>query len=211
MSAVKGAPKPSLRVERAQVTRTRIADAARTLFSTRGYGSTTLTAIASEAGVAVQTVYAVYGSKAGILRALREAVLRQPDAEALFEEAMRQRDPDGQLQLFARSIRQRWEHGHDVVAIHQDAAATDPTLRREVEAVLAIRRNGIGRLAGSLEPALAPRRRSCSRDRDPRRPDAPGGLCGTRGRAGLDAGRIRSVAGFDHTPATAGPGCASVM
>ena len=40
--------------------------------------------------------------------------------------------------------------------IHQDAAATDPTIRREVEAVLAIRRNGIGRLAGSLEPALAP-------------------------------------------------------
>ena len=156
MSAVKGAPKPSLRVERAQVTRTRIADAARTLFSTRGYGSTTLTAIASEAGVAVQTVYAVYGSKAGILRALRDAVLRQPDAEALFEEALRQRDPDGQLHLFASSIRQRWEHGHDVVAIHQDAAATDPTIRREVEAVLAIRRNGIGRLAGSLEPALAP-------------------------------------------------------
>lgn len=156
MSAVKGAPKPSLRVERAQVTRTRIADAARTLFSTRGYGSTTLTAIASEAGVAVQTVYAVYGSKAGILRALREAVLRQPDAEALFEEALRQRDPDGQLHLFASSIRQRWEHGHDVIAIHQDAAATDPTIRREVEAVLAIRRNGIGRLAGSLEPALAP-------------------------------------------------------
>ena len=156
MSAVKGEPKSSLRAERAQVTRTRIADAARTLFSTRGYGSTTLTAIASEAGVAVQTVYAVYGSKAGILRALREAVLRQPDAEALFEAAMRERDPDAQLHLFARSIRQRWEHGHDVVAIHQDAAATDPTLRHEVEGVLAIRRNGIGRLAASFQPALAP-------------------------------------------------------
>lgn len=146
----------TLRAERAAVTRRRIAGAARVLFSRQGYGATTLTAIATEAGVAVQTVYAVYGSKAGILRALRAEVLRQPEAEALYEGAVQAPDAAQKVALFARSIRRRWEYGHDVVAIHADAATTDPTLRIEVDRVLAIRRAGIGRLAQSLGPWLAP-------------------------------------------------------
>ena len=137
------------------MTRRRIAEAARTLFWNRGYGATTLRAVAEEAGVAVQTVYAVYGSKAGILHALRDTVLRQPTAEALFGDAMREGDAERKLELFARSIRQRWEFGHDVVAIHRDASATDPSVRAEVEQVLGVRRAGIARLARSLEAELA--------------------------------------------------------
>ncbi len=156
MANVKEGPKLSLRAERAEVTRRRIAEAARRLFATSGYGATTLTAVASEAGVAVQTVYAVYGSKAGILRSLRGVVLRQPEAEALFEHAIQEPSAERKLELFARSIRQRWEHGHDIVAIHEDAAATDKTLRGEVDQVLAIRRRGLGQLARSLAGDLTP-------------------------------------------------------
>jgi AcrR family transcriptional regulator len=146
----------TLRDERAAVTRRRIADAARTLFGSRGYGATTLKAVADEAGVAVQTVYAVYGSKAGILHELRDTVVRQPAAEALYEDAMREPRGERKLELFASSIRRRWEFGHDVVAIHSDAAATDPAVRAEVEQVLGMRRNGIARLARSLEAELHP-------------------------------------------------------
>lgn len=146
--------RPTLRDERAAVTRRRIADAARTLFGIRGYGATTLQAIAEEAGVAVQTVYAVYRSKAGILHELRDTVLRQPAAEALYEDAMRETKAERKLELFASSIRRRWEFGHDVVAIHRDAGATDPSVRAEVEQVLGMRRNGIARLARSLEAEL---------------------------------------------------------
>jgi AcrR family transcriptional regulator len=145
----------SLRDERAQVTRRRIADAARGLFRVRGYGATTLQAVAEEAGVAVQTVYAVYGSKAGILHELRQAVLRQPAAGALYEEAMSEARAERKLELFASSIRQRWESGHDVVAIHRAAAATDPSVRDEVEQALGVRRRGIARLAQTLEGELA--------------------------------------------------------
>lgn len=155
MSDVKSGQRPTLRAERATVTRRRIAEAARVLFSQHGYGATTLAAIAVEAGVAVQTVYAVYGSKAGILRALRVEVVRQPEADALFEGAIQATSPEQKLELFAGSIRMRWEYGHDIVEIHEDAAATDPTLRVEVETVLAMRRSGIGRLARSLEGDLA--------------------------------------------------------
>lgn len=154
MSDVK--ERATLRDERAQVTRRRIADAARSLFGSRGYGATTLQSVAEEAGVAVQTVYAVYGSKAGILRELRDTVLRQPAAEALYEDAMREPKVERKLELFASSIRRRWAFGHDVVAIHRDAGATDPSVRVEVEQVLGMRRNGIARLARSLETDLAP-------------------------------------------------------
>ena len=156
MPSVKRAPKPTLWQEKAELTRRRIAQAARRLFATRGYGATTLTAIAAEAGVAVQTVYAVYRSKAGILRALREEVLREPGAEALFGEAMAARRASGKLELFARSIRRRWESGHDVVAINEDAGATDPAVRREVEALLTIRRKGLAQIARSIGSDLMP-------------------------------------------------------
>jgi AcrR family transcriptional regulator len=147
--------RPTLRDEHAAVTRRRIADAARVLFRDRGYGATTLKAVAVEAGVAVQTVYAVYGSKAGILRELRGRVLRQPEAEALYELALNEPDAEAALALFAKSIRVRWESGHDVIEINRDASATDSSIRGEVDEVLSRRRAGIARLAESLEPGLA--------------------------------------------------------
>lgn len=155
MADVNGGPPKSLRDERAAVTRGRIADAARGLFRSRGYGATTLTDVAREAGVAVQTIYAVYRSKLGILRALRESVLQQPEAEALFDEALQEGDGHRKLDLFARSIRHRWEHGADVVAIHRDAATADRAVRAEVDKILTIRRSGLGRLARSLDGGVA--------------------------------------------------------
>jgi AcrR family transcriptional regulator len=159
MDAVKPGPpgqRLTLRAERAHVTRTRIAAAARGLFVQDGYGATTLVAIAAEAGVAVQTVYAVYGSKAGILRALRESVVSQPEADASVRAAIAAPSAGASVDLFARSIRERWGIGGDIVAIHRDAAATDPSIRSEMDAVLAVRRGGITRFAQSLGDRLAP-------------------------------------------------------
>jgi AcrR family transcriptional regulator len=147
---VKVGARISLRAERAQVTRRRIVAAARSLFVARGYGATTLEAIAAEAGVAVQTVYAVFSSKAGILRALRESVLREPEADALFERALAEPRGARKLELFAGSIRRRWEHGHDIVAIDAEAGRTDPAIRHETERVLGFRRRGLSRLVRSL-------------------------------------------------------------
>jgi len=137
------------------VTRRRILAAARLRFSSDGYGATTLQAIAAQAGVAVQTVYAVYGSKAGLLRELREALVRQPEAERLYAAALDATDGDDALVLFARSIRARWEAGADIVRIHAEAAASDSTLRAEVLHVLARRRDGIDRLTETLRGSLS--------------------------------------------------------
>lgn len=155
MATVKRARGPTLREERAGLTRSRVAQAARRLFASRGYGATTLAAVAEEAGVAVQTVYAVYGSKAAILRTLREDVLNEPHAGAAFGQALAERDAGRRLVLFARSIRLRWEYGHDVVSINDVAGATDPKIRKDVEELLRVRRRGLARIARSIRAELA--------------------------------------------------------
>lgn len=152
---VKPSGRPSLRAERAAVTRRRIADAARHALARDGYGATTLQAIAEEAGVAVQTVYAVYGSKAGILRELREAIVSQPEADARVREAMQATTPRQCLELLARSVRLRWEAGSDVIRISREAAATDATLRDELGLVYRRRRRGLATVVATLEGALA--------------------------------------------------------
>lgn len=64
----------TIRQEHAEHTRCRIRDAARKLFSQRGFAGTTVRSIAEEAGVAEPTVYATYGSKSTILAALLESI-----------------------------------------------------------------------------------------------------------------------------------------
>ena len=58
----------SRRQEQAAETRQRIIDAAHDMFVQRGYGKATLADIAATAGVAVETVYAAFGTKAELLR-----------------------------------------------------------------------------------------------------------------------------------------------
>lgn len=155
-------PRLTLRAERAEVTRRRITTAARRLFGRDGYGATTLRGIATEAGVAVQTIYAVYGSKAGILRTLRDLAVAQPEAGEAFARASDAVDPAGSLDLFAHSIRLRWEMAGDIVAILDDAAMVDPAIRQEIDVALRARRQGVTRFAKALvdrfELAIDPNR-----------------------------------------------------
>ena len=148
----------SLRAEHAAVTRNRIERSARSLFASGGYGATTLRELAAEAGVAVQTIYAVYGSKANILRALRDALVSDPAADGAYTEALAATATTDAMTAFARSIRLRWEAGFDVVQIHGDAASVDPAIREEATRALDGRRRGIAALARSiarLDPRLA--------------------------------------------------------
>jgi len=152
-------PRPSLRAEQAAVTRQRIADAARLLFVRDGYGATTLQAIADEAGVAVQTVYAVYRTKPGILRELRDSIVSLPDAEELYREALASAvagDPAAALNAFARSIRIRWDVGADVFLVSREAGSTDTELRAEGNKPYERRRGGLRALVAAFRPGLEP-------------------------------------------------------
>jgi AcrR family transcriptional regulator len=61
-------------------------NAARELFLAQGFGATTMAAVAGRAEVAPQTVYAAYGSKAGLPGGLvRAAVTRSEERDDLLE------------------------------------------------------------------------------------------------------------------------------
>ncbi|TCO20546.1 TetR family transcriptional regulator [Kribbella steppae] len=72
MTAVK---RLSKRTEKAQETRRRITQAATDLFIEDGYGATNLQDIADRAGVAVQTIYFVFGNKRALLKELVDTTI----------------------------------------------------------------------------------------------------------------------------------------
>ena len=76
MSDVK---RPSKRAQKAQETRRRILEAALELFVQDGYGATNLQDIAAKAGVAVQTIYFVFGNKRALLKELVDVTIAGDD------------------------------------------------------------------------------------------------------------------------------------
>ena len=72
-----------VRQRQAEETRDRILASARRLFVERGYGGTTVEAIAEGAGVAVPTVYASLGSKRGMLMGLLDEMAEDADREGM--------------------------------------------------------------------------------------------------------------------------------
>jgi AcrR family transcriptional regulator len=148
--------RPTIRQEQAAVTQRRILDAARRLFARDGYAATTLKAVAADAGVAVQTVYAVFGSKAAILAELRSLVVSLPEADSSYEAAMREPTIEGRLQRFVHSIRQRWELAGDIITINEDAARADPSVRAGVGAARERRQAGIAAFVAGIAEDLVP-------------------------------------------------------
>lgn len=63
------------RRQRSRRTRARVVEAAAQLFTNQGYVATTIGAVAALAGVAVQTVYYVFGTKRNLLAAVLDATV----------------------------------------------------------------------------------------------------------------------------------------
>jgi AcrR family transcriptional regulator len=146
----------TLRQRQAQATADMIVAAAKSLFLERGYAITTIEAIAERAEVAVSTVYAVFGSKRGILRAIRapwheRSQIRDVTLADPGEESAGQR-----LELLAQATRRQWEYGAEVVAIYNSAAATDAEAAAELRSALEGRRKSFEHFAATLEPYLRP-------------------------------------------------------
>lgn len=79
-----------VRQKQAEETKNRIADAAEELVKANGYENTTIGAIAKKAGVATQTVYAIFNSKQGILIYILKRSLRDIKLDFSFPESLPQ-------------------------------------------------------------------------------------------------------------------------
>jgi len=156
MANVKRQIKSTLRQRQAQATRNIIVAAAQTLFLEHGYVSTTIEAIAEKAEVAISTVYADFGSKRGILRAIREAWHGRSGIREVTFGSPEGMKPHERLEQLAQATRQQWETGSDVIAIYNGAAMVDPEAAAELSEALAGRRRAIANFAQSLEPSLRP-------------------------------------------------------
>jgi AcrR family transcriptional regulator len=127
-------PDPGRRARKALATRHRILDAAEVLFIRDGYATTTITAIAAVADVAVQTVYAVFGTKRAILSELL-AVRVVGDEQnvplqgrARWQAIEREPDPGRQLALLAALATQIGDRIGPIYQVFAGAGGSDPEI-----------------------------------------------------------------------------------
>ena len=121
----------TLRTQQVQQTRQRIIDAAEALFLSRGYAASTLQAVATEAGVAVETVYSRFRNKTNLLSAILEKGLigTEPNRDILeqpeIDEIRGSSDLYAKLRLlaaFSRGILERSDVAHRIL---RSAAAVE--------------------------------------------------------------------------------------
>jgi AcrR family transcriptional regulator len=121
---------------RAAAARTRgaILAAARRRFATHGYAATTMAAVAAEAGVALDTVYATVGPKPALFRLLIEAALSGRDAAVPAEardyvRAIRATpDAGGKLDRYAAAVADIQPRLAPLLAVLRAAAPAAPEL-----------------------------------------------------------------------------------
>ena len=149
---VKG--RPTLRQEQAQATRSRIAEAARRLFASRGYSATSLAAVAAEAGVAARTVYVAFGTKREILSAICEQWLEDAHARERAREVLSLPTPAERIRAAGGWLAGLYAAGFDVVQILDSAVDEDPETRKVLRAKLAGRNRVMDSMIASTEHAL---------------------------------------------------------
>ena len=122
------------RRQTAERTRVEILEAARRLFLERGYQGTTMSEIAGEAKVALDTVYASVGKKQSLLRLLVESAISGtaravPAEQRDYVQAVRaEPDARGKLVLYAQALRRIHERLAPLLLVLHDAASSDDEL-----------------------------------------------------------------------------------
>ena len=146
----------TLRADQARATRRAIVDAAARLFVERGYGATTVDAIAEAAGVSRKTVFTSVGGKVEALKLAVDFAIGGDDEpirladRAPIERLKREPDARKVLRGYASMQRSIAERVAPLVKVAESAAGTDPALRALSGAGSAQRRAGMGDLANHL-------------------------------------------------------------
>src|SRR5580698_6661737 len=140
------------RQEQAAATRQAILDSARALFVERGYGRTTVAAIAAAAHVAVPTVYVSVGTKPAILGELRQQIPRRAgipeDSQSALELV---NDPRGVMTAMVKGIRRLLDTSGDLMFAIEAAAPFEPVAAEAWDEGLVIHRSVWGIAVERLE------------------------------------------------------------
>ena len=147
------------REAQSEETRQRILDAGRQLMVERGYRPTTVAAIATRAGVHVDTVYELVGRKPVLLRELIEQALSGTDAPVAAEDRGyvkaigAEPDPARKLAIYARAVREIQARMAPLLLALRDASATEPDAAEVWKEISDRRAANMRKLAQDLEAA----------------------------------------------------------
>ena len=154
---------PAVKTPQARTRRTRAAvvEASRELFLERGYAATTIEAISEGSETSQPTIYRLFGSKLGILKALLDvsiggddqavAMADRPQVLAMLGDS----DPRQQLAGFAALLRSLMERAAPVHRILADAAHSDEDAAALLTEIARQRQAGQQRVARSLARSKA--------------------------------------------------------
>ena len=128
--------------------------AARRLFAEQGYVTTTIVQIASEASLAPPTVYAAFGSKPGILKALIAAAVNAPDPPDIqdwMDAAVTASTAPERIAHLADGSTEILNRAGDLFAVLHEAKFADPDLERQWEEGQRRRLDGVSRVVRALD------------------------------------------------------------
>jgi len=127
-----------LRAKQAAATRRSIVEAALSLFGEHGWAATTLPAIAKEAGVSVDTIHAVFGTKSALLMdVVHLAIVGDDDDLSMAERddfalLGKGRRPE-RIRAGVRYTLQVYDRSVPILRALREAAASDPVARERFE------------------------------------------------------------------------------
>ncbi len=155
---------------RTRLARAAVVDAARTLFLERGYGATTIEAISALSDVPPATVYRLFSSKRGILKALLDVSI-VGDAQAVpladrphVRSLLADQDPKNQLAGLVGITAQVNSRTAPIYRILVSAAGSGPDAAALLDEQTRQRQQGQGLIARSLARAGALRPKLRERD-----------------------------------------------
>lgn len=118
------------RLAQAEDTRRRILDAAKRLFSTKGFDKTTVDEIAKLAKISTPTVFTLFKSKEGLLKELMNDVLFGPKYKELVRETLAYKEPVESLKNAPRIARMIHDAEKSEMGLIHGISGLSPRLRK---------------------------------------------------------------------------------
>lgn len=117
------------RTAQATKTKSRILVAAKKLFHSEGYEFVTIEKLAQAADVSAPTIYSLFQSKRGVLRALMDEALPSEQFEALVEEGNKKESAKERLMTSAKLSRQMYDAERTQMDIFRGASMLSPEFK----------------------------------------------------------------------------------
>ncbi len=130
MSKIKKRPYiSSFRSTQAAETKGRVLASAKNLFESEGFECVTIEKIAQTADVSIPTVYSLFQSKRGVLRALMDEVLPKDQFDALVEKSIQAKSPQDRLRFSSKIARQMYDAERTQMGVFRGAAVLAPEFK----------------------------------------------------------------------------------